>query len=269
MKLFDYLTDVRFFAYSPDLARVFSPTGAILLCWIIWKLREAESQVEATTEVIQRETGLSEKNVETAIKRLGAILTVTRKRLEHRTFYTVNADALELAWTASPERPKRPLEVEEQEQDLRTKKEHPTPLQGDFVPASVQVPVVRKARRNGSFTPASPEIRSIIQAFAGVYELRFRSRYVPNPKRDTSAALALVTAGLTPAGVAERFTAATRVRGFWSSKSNALHVLAEHWNEIGAEIEQARTPVAGALGTSEGDAAEWARSIEELPEVAR
>lgn len=99
--------------------------------------------------------------------------------------------------------------------------------------------------------------------------MRFRSRYVPNPKRDTSAALALVTAGLTPAGVAERFTAATRVRGFWSSKCNALHVLAEHWNEIGAEIEQARTPVAGAPGTSEGDAAEWARSIEELPEVGR
>lgn len=99
--------------------------------------------------------------------------------------------------------------------------------------------------------------------------MRFRSRYVPNPKRDMAAALALVTAGLEPASVAARFTAATRVRGFWSSKCNALSILAERWNEIGAEIEQARTPVAGAPGTSEGDAAEWARSIEELPEVGR
>lgn len=158
---------------------------------------------------------------------------------------------------------------ERKEENQEERIQPPTPLQGDSVPVPVSVPVVRKARRNGSFTPASPEIRSIIQAFAGVYELRFRSRYVPNPKRDTAAALALVTAGLEPIAVAERFNAATTVRGgFWCTKCNALPILAERWNEIGAEIAQVRTSGATvAPGTSESDAAEWARSIRELPEV--
>lgn len=92
MRLSDYLPDVRTFAYSPELAQAFTPTGAILLCWLIAEAREPGAEIEATVAEIMAETGLSEKNVDTAKERLlhRNVLSIRSQRLEHRTFYAIS-----------------------------------------------------------------------------------------------------------------------------------------------------------------------------------
>lgn len=124
MRLADYLGNVQWIAYSPQLAKAFTPHAAILLCWIIWKKREGQEEVEATIEQIGEETGLGRKMILNAREKLGTILKTREKRLEHKTFYSIDADALEAAWNLRdkgfPEMPKGDSDTKCQEGSPRS-----------------------------------------------------------------------------------------------------------------------------------------------------
>ncbi len=83
------------FGYSPNLADLFTPTGAILLCWLLHIQATGDSEAELTHAELMEATGLSEKNIATAKRRLKGVVIVREKRIAHRTFYSVDLDALE------------------------------------------------------------------------------------------------------------------------------------------------------------------------------
>lgn len=287
MRLFDYLTDVRWFAFSPDLAKVFTPTGAILLCWVIWKSKDDGGEVEATVEQIAEETGLTDNQIATAKDKLKTVLRVRSKRFEHKTFYSVDPENMQKCWdsretrkvgfwksikSVSGKAESGVRTIEGKNVDIRTerKEERTSALPPPSIPVA-QGGV--KARRNGRNVPASPEARAIIQAFAEVYRARFRSAYVPDPKADVTAATFFLDAGVTAAQVSSTFEAATRSKGFWASKATTLPVLFRRWNEIQAELSGPAKAKSAALpgpqpdGRPETDGEAWAREVmEEQPQ---
>lgn len=248
-----------------------------MLCWLIWKSRDEGGCVEATIAQIQEETGMSEKNIETALTKLSGVVTRTQRRMEHRTFYVVEADALNEKWEKVREGLSRKAETASRTKGRNGLSGEPeTASRTNGLRTEVRTeepPIVPIAKSSVSKeSKAGNQAKALVQAFAGVYRERFRGDYVPHPKRDTAAASALASAGVTGEQVADRFRAATRIRGgFWCAKANCLPVLADHWNEIGAEIVgQGRNLEAGVEpGSSESDPSEWVRSMENLPDVTR
>jgi hypothetical protein len=276
MRLHDYLSDVRWFTYSPDLAKVFTPTGAILLCWIIWKSRDTGGTVEATVERIMDETGLSERNIETAKERLKGILTVKHRRLEHRTFYAVDAEKLEIEWkekapksasfpesakrpsvqdeTQTPERTKRPPELSVRT-TVRTEEQSPLPPVGGN-------PLVRSRRKRSVPLEPSEDAKRMIQSFAQVYGERFRgSPYRPDATKDVLAAQSLIASGVTPEEVAKRFDQCTRSKGWNCKRVLTLPSLAKLWNETGGELAQEQRTTGATEKNPLG--AEWLAMLEE------
>lgn len=249
MRLFDYLSDCRYIAYSPDLGRIFGPNAALLLCWVIWRKRENGTLVEATVAQIGDETGLSERNIETAKRQLEGVLVVTQKRLEHRTFYSVNPDELEKRWAESresakrpfermaepsrPESAKRPFEVEKRT-SLRTEELSPIVPQGGM---ALGAATPRKRCSTKPKAEPSPQASEMVRTFADVYRSHFRSSYVPNARKDLPGAESLVLAGVTTEQVRERADAAMRSKGFCCRRATTLALLAELWNNIGGELQ--------------------------------
>lgn len=277
MRLHDYLSDVRWFTYSPDLAKVFTPTGAILLCWIIWKSRDTGGTVEATVERIMDETGLSERNIETAKERLKGILTVKHRRLEHRTFYAVDAEKLEIEWkekapksasfpesakrpsvqdeSAIPESAKRPPELSVRT-DVRTGKE-----QSPQPPAGGQSSSRPRRHRSVPLEP-SEDAKRMIQSFAKVYGERFRGlSYHPDGTKDVLAAQSLLASGVTPEEVSKRFDQCTRSKGWNCKRVLTLPSLAKLWNETGGELAQEQRQTGAPDKNPLGD--EWMAMLAE------
>lgn len=248
MRLYDYLSDCRYIAYSPDLGKIFGPNAAILLCWVIWRKRESGALVEATVAQIGDETGLSERNIETAKRQLEGVLVVTQKRLEHRTFYSVDAEELEKRWVSSresakrpferksesscPESAKRPFELEERT-SLRTEESPLVPQGGIALGAATP----RKRCTVKPKPEPSPQATEMVRTFAAVYASHFRSAYVPNARKDLPGAESLVLAGVTTEQVRERADAAMRSKGFNCRRATTLALLAELWNNIGGELQ--------------------------------
>ena len=247
MKLHDYLSEVAFIAYSPTIGKMFTPHAAILLCWVIWKTKDRGQHVEATVGQITEETGLSERNIETAKLKLENVLVVTQKRLEHRTFYSVNAEALEAKWNefrestkrtlertdepSCPESTKRTLELDKRT-IVRTIEQPPTPLAG-----GIALGASTPRKRCPKSAEPSPEAKALIQEFASIYGRHFRSSYVPNAKRDVPGANALVLAGVTVDELRTRADAAMRSKAFNCKRATTLALLAELWNNVGAELQ--------------------------------
>ena len=247
MRLGDYLRDVRWIQYSPDLARVFTPTGSILLCWLIWKTRDCDDAVEATREQIMSETGMSERNVETAIERLkdGGVLVVTMKRLEHRTFYTVDSDALEAAWGAARERTKCPVErKDEMAVPERTKR-----------PLDIRVRTEVSERKNKEPDKEPPAdllpdqsheaVALWIQAYNEAYpDTPYRNTLAKRRKADEQAAGALLKSGMTAEQVgnlAKRMFATVKQSAngkaaWWATRCRTVEHFAMHVNEIEGEL---------------------------------
>lgn len=98
MKLHDFLHGIRWFQFSPDLARTFGRTESILVCWVIFRTRDDGTEwVTATYRRIHDEAALSAHEVRTSLARLRGIVTVARipggaYRLK------VDPDALERGW---------------------------------------------------------------------------------------------------------------------------------------------------------------------------
>lgn len=101
MRLFDYLRGVRWFPYSPQLARTFTPTGSILLCWAVWRTPDDGGPVIARISEIEAETGLTEEQVLTARGRIAGVLSWDYRRETHQTAYRVDAEAMQAAWEKS------------------------------------------------------------------------------------------------------------------------------------------------------------------------
>ncbi len=86
------------FEYSPTIAKKFSPNAAILLGWFFEQLlakanpNPRTDEVEATIERICDGTGMNRKKVLNARTRLHGVLKARTKRLEHRTFYSIDVD---------------------------------------------------------------------------------------------------------------------------------------------------------------------------------
>lgn len=149
-----------------------------------------------------------------------------------------------------------PSNREKEKSKEKAKEEERASAQPLSVP-KVEV-VVSKPRRTSRNVQPSPEARAIIQAFAEVYRSRFNAAYVPDPRADVTAATFFADAGCTPEQVASTFEAATRSKGFWSSKATTLPVLFRRWNEIQAELTKP-LPVREASGASDSQVAteEW------------
>lgn len=93
---------VQWFDYSPTIAKILTPNGAILLGWfldqlLVWDSSEQEmpGEVEATIEQICEGTGLGRKMVLNARVKLREVLRWREKRLEHKMFYSIDMDKLE------------------------------------------------------------------------------------------------------------------------------------------------------------------------------
>ena len=246
MRLGDYLRDVRWIQYSPDLARVFTPTGSILLCWLIWKTRDCGATVEATREQIMTETGLSERNVETAIERLkdGGVLVVTMKRLEHRTFYTVDSDALEAAWGAARERTKCPVERKDA---MSSPERTQCPLD---IRVRTEVPE-RKNKEPDKEPPADllqdPTQEAVavwIQAYNASNPQPYCNAMAKRRKADAAAMASLLKAGVTPERIAATAKQMFEVAGhavngkaaWWATRCRTVENFALHLNEIEGEL---------------------------------
>lgn len=246
-----------------------------MLCWMLWKMRDVGGEVEARIEEIEQATGLSTKNIATARERLKGILIARERRIEHRTFYSVDHEELQRQWdaatdgesretpkrhlvrnaeTASREEPKRHLVTIEQEQGIRTGRTEETPMV-----ATVDVPL--NSRRRTTLQP-SPEAKDMVRVFAGIYGQRFGRAYVPDARQDVAAAAGLVAAGVTAEEVGRVFEAATRCKGWRASKTTTLPMLARFWNEVGAEIAKG----ASDKGSSDNgqSAEEWANELRNL-----
>jgi len=89
------------FEYSSDIAKKFSPHAAILLGWFLDRFFIGENpnprteEVEATIQQICEGTGMNRKRVLNARADLHGVLRSRHKRLEHRTFYSIDVDRFE------------------------------------------------------------------------------------------------------------------------------------------------------------------------------
>lgn len=121
----------------------------------------------------------------------------------------------------------RASEQEENKEENRNKP--PTPLAGGIA-LGASTPRKRSAE-------PSPEAKALIQEFASTYGRHFRSSYVPNAKRDVPGANALVLAGVTVDELRTRADAAMRSKAFNCKRATTLALLAELWNNVGAELQ--------------------------------
>lgn len=104
MKLSDFILNIgQPVPYYPALAKIFGVKAAVFLCRFAWwhgRQADAEGWIFKTQDEITDETGMSQKEQETARKILKASAVIEERidRLNHRQFYRVNFDALNAAW---------------------------------------------------------------------------------------------------------------------------------------------------------------------------
>lgn len=96
-------------AYYPGLVKHFgSVNAAVLFCqFFYWTGKEvSELGIYKTTEEIEQETGLSYEEQLTARKKLKrrGVLKETNKRLEHRIYYRIDTDVLDMLLSQVPEK---------------------------------------------------------------------------------------------------------------------------------------------------------------------
>lgn len=248
MKMKTAVPFMRFIGYSHGLARVYGIPAAILTGYIINRLPEddEDAEVKATVEQISEGTALSWKQINLARKKSKGLIRFRYKRLTHESFWGVNFDALRTLLArpvgAVANLPKGDNPVAQREIGNR---------RGDL----------KGETKGGPNLPSGGE-KGVIQAFAEVYRTRFKRPYVPDPKKDVTAARSLLAAGLSAEEVAGVFNHATRTKGFWCSKVASLPDLAARWNDVQAEIQRAT----GAHAEPDGGQtpAEWAKEITSL-----
>lgn len=104
MKLAEFLTGVgQSIPFHSGFARVFGVKAAVLLCGFISchekQAADADGWIQKTQTELLNETGMSAKEQATARKTLksAGVIEEHLDRLNHRQFYRVNFDALELA----------------------------------------------------------------------------------------------------------------------------------------------------------------------------
>lgn len=145
------------FPVSPKMARRLGLEAAVFLCRIAWWQRAPDGEAQASRELIEQETGLSEKQQVRVQKELVAagLLKVRYDRLAHEQWYQVDVEALELAFR---EPTKAPLPNRQKggsltkEKKLK-KKNPPTPPKGGVgglgfaVPAELASEAFEKAWR--------------------------------------------------------------------------------------------------------------------------
>jgi hypothetical protein len=108
MRVADVLRELgRPIAYYPFLARYLGGVNAaVLFCQIFYWQDKATSEfgVHKTVEELELETGLSYEEQRAARTKLRAsgVLIETAKRIEHRTYFRVDEDALEQLLSAGP-----------------------------------------------------------------------------------------------------------------------------------------------------------------------
>ena len=80
----------QWFKVSSAIIKSRGPQCGIVIGWL---LNEAVGriEVECTHKQIMDATGLSERNVETGIRKAGTLLEIRLERLKHKTFYSVSA----------------------------------------------------------------------------------------------------------------------------------------------------------------------------------
>lgn len=119
MRFSDVFVGMRYSVYSPDMVQRFGPGAAMFIGFIVTKLQDGDpdGEVEATMDQIRAATGLSDESQVTARKRLAGILKVRAKRMEHRTFYSLDLDALDSVMEAH-------LESVSRHRDSRSRMRH-------------------------------------------------------------------------------------------------------------------------------------------------
>lgn len=127
----------------------------------------------------------------------------------------------------------RASEQEENKEENRNKP--PTPLAG-----GIALGASTPRKRCPKSAEPSPEAKALIQEFATTYGRHFRSSYVPNAKRDVPGANALVLAGVTVDELRTRADAAMRSKAFNCRRATTLALLAELWNNVGAELQDSQ-----------------------------
>jgi hypothetical protein len=108
MRVADVLRELgRPIAYYPFLARYLGGVNAaVFFCQIFYWQDKATSEfgVHKTVDELEHETGLSYEEQRAARTKLRAagVLIETAKRIEHRTYFRVDEDALELLLSSEP-----------------------------------------------------------------------------------------------------------------------------------------------------------------------
>jgi hypothetical protein len=113
MRAADFLRELgRPIAYYPFLSRYLGGVNAsVLFCQIFYWQDKATSElgVHKTVEELEEETGLSYEEQRTARRALKArgVLIETAKRIEHKTYFRIDEDALEKLLSSAPMPKKR------------------------------------------------------------------------------------------------------------------------------------------------------------------
>jgi hypothetical protein len=148
MRAADVLRELgRPIAYFPYLARYLGGiNAAVLFCQIFYWQDKATSElgVHKTVEELEQETGLAYEEQRAARAKLRAcgVLIETAKRIEHRTYFKIDEDALErlLAGGPPPRKVKKATGEGISEKSTSPNGKSPSREMGKDQPASVEIP---------------------------------------------------------------------------------------------------------------------------------
>lgn len=147
MRVADVLRELgRPIAYYPFLARYLGGVNAsVLFCQIFYWQDKATSElgVHKTVDELETETGLTyeEQRAARAKLRAAGVLIETAKRIEHRTYFRIDEDALEQLLAADPP-PRKPKKKGEGTSEKSTSPNGKSPSRemGKDQPAKVEIP---------------------------------------------------------------------------------------------------------------------------------
>ncbi len=215
-----------------------SVTGALLLSQSIYWQNRCKSEDGwwwKTAEEWFAETGLSRHELNTAKRACKSVLHFKLKGVPARTYYRVDADALEeaLNLTNKSAGKRKPSLPESGKLDDRKAANYITEITSEITSE-------KRPRARASIEP-SPESRELVCLFGRAYQMQFGQSYAVTAQ-DTRWASVLLGFGVKPAEVADTMLRAWRA-GKWNAKrAMTLRKVAELWNEIRGELATGAGP---------------------------
>ncbi|QGZ56726.1 hypothetical protein [Paraburkholderia acidiphila] len=214
MRAADLLRELgRPIAYYPFLARYLGGLSAsVLFCQIFYWQDKATSElgVYKTVDDIEKETGLTYEEQRTARAKLRAlgVLVETAKRIEHRTYFRIDEDALERILAGGPpeRKPKKRKGESTSEKSTSPDGESPSREMGkdDLAKAEIPMPPDGETQARGEGDPHSVNrAESTAETTAAASRA---SDAVDNSVAAAAAADDDQTAGTTPLDVEARLT---------------------------------------------------------------